>query len=158
MPESPKSADKGDEPRDGREARKIVIDTNFLLIPPKFRLDIFHEIDKTVNFKYQLIILSRSLEELKNIVSKPKGNSARGADREAAKTALELLEAKRESLGDKLRVVGSEGHVDDTIVEMASHDKRMIVATQDKELKRRLKEQGNSVMVMKQKKYLEIEG
>lgn len=133
---------------------KIILDTNFLLIPPRFRVDIFSELEKIVNFKYELVILDRSLEELKNIIITPK-KGRKGADREAAKTALSLVEAYKDN--KKLNILPSEGHVDEAIIRMAEADKHIIVATQDKELKRRLKKEGIRLVVLKQKKYLSLE-
>lgn len=133
---------------------KIILDTNFLLIPPRFRVDIFSELEKIVNFKYELIILDKSLEELKNIIITPK-KGRKGADRVAAKTALSLVEAYKNN--KKLNILPSEGHVDEAIARMAEADKYIIVATQDKKLKKRLKKEGIKLVVLKQKKYLSLE-
>ncbi|MFC1730499.1 PIN domain-containing protein [candidate division KSB1 bacterium] len=137
------------------KARRIILDTNFLLIPANFNVDIFSELDKTVNFKYELIILDRSLEELENIILKPK-KGVKGADKVAAKVALSLIEVQKSN--KKLNILPSKGHVDDALVRLAEEDKTLIVATQDKDLKKRLKEKGVKVIVLKQKKYLAIEG
>lgn len=140
---------------DNPKTTRIILDTNFLLIPASFRVDIFSEIDKIVNFKYELVILDKSLEELENIVLRPK-KGRKGADRAAASTALSLIEAQKNS--KKLNILPSEGHVDGAIIRLAESGENIIVATQDKELKKRLKEKGARIIVLKQKKYLAIEG
>jgi len=55
--------------------RKIILDTNFLLIPAQFKVDIFSEIDRICSFTYSLFVLDKSVEELKKI-SKPVRNQA----------------------------------------------------------------------------------
>jgi len=149
---------------------KIILDTNFLLIPGNFKVDIFSEIEKIVNFKYELIILDKSLEELNNIILKPK-KAVKGADKGAVKVAFSLIENLRNN--GKLNILPSKGHVDDDIVGLASREKsieggkgtynnaykpEIMVATQDQGLKRRLREMGIRRIVLKKKKYLAIEG
>ena len=127
---------------------KIILDTNFLLIPYQFKIDIFTEINRIFHFKYTLFILDKTLDELENIVEKQ-----RGKDREAAKFALKLLDAK----GIKIIKSGNDKHVDDSIVDIASQGK-VIVATQDKILKKKLEAIGIPLIIMRQKKRLELIG
>ena len=46
------------------DMKKIMLDTNFLLIPFQFKVDIFSEIERICNFNYKLCIFEQSLEEL----------------------------------------------------------------------------------------------
>ena len=46
--------------------KKIILDTNFLLIPAQFKVDIFDEIDRIMIEKYQLFVLDKTIDELKN--------------------------------------------------------------------------------------------
>ena len=71
------------------ESRKIVLDTNFLLIPGQFGVDIFTEIQRTCDFPYELHIMETTLKELKDIMEKSAGTA-----KQAAKLALELVKAK----------------------------------------------------------------
>ena len=42
--------------------------TNFLLIPVQFKVDIFSEIARIITFEYKLLVLDKTIEELKSIV------------------------------------------------------------------------------------------
>ena len=126
--------------------KKILLDTNFLLIPHQFRVDIFTQIDKISTFKYKLFILDRTLEELKKIVSEQKGK-----DKDAARIALKLIAIKNVGIIK----TKSDKNTDDIILDKALKDD-FIVATQDKDLKRRLINQDISVIILRQKKRLAI--
>lgn len=127
---------------------KIILDTNFLLIPGQFRVDIFSEIDRICSFRHELCVLDSSIGELKGIIG-----SGKGADKAAARLALQLIKAK------KARILSSKTatfkNVDETIIDLAAKNKA-IVATQDKELRTRLRKLGAKVIVLRQKKYLEL--
>ncbi len=128
---------------------KIVLDTNFMLIPGQFRVDIFSEISRICDFSFEIVILDRTLDELKGIIA-----SQKGKDKAAAKLAMQLIEKK------KPRIVVSKTaifkNVDKIILELASKEK-LIVATQDMELKSMLKKLGARIIVLRQKKYLKLE-
>ena len=114
------------------------------MIPAQFKVDIFSEIERIIHQKYVLFVLDRTLEELENIIQKQKGKH-----KEAAKIALQLIKIKN------IQVIktNSKELVDDLILECASKED-YIVCTQDKDLKRKLSSQNNSVIVLKQKKTL----
>ena len=42
---------------------KIILDTNFLMIPSMFKVDIFSEIERICDFKYELCIVDKTLDE-----------------------------------------------------------------------------------------------
>ena len=93
---------------------KILLDTNFLLIPAEFRVDIFSELERLMDRKYKLYILDKTIAELKNIKRLQKGKNS-----QAAKTALQLIDNK------KLNIINTnsmEGSVDDIISELANND------------------------------------
>ena len=52
---------------------KILLDTNFLLIPSQFKVDIFSEIKRICNFSYKLYVLDKSVGELNYIIENQKG-------------------------------------------------------------------------------------
>ncbi len=126
--------------------KKVIIDTNFLLIPGQFRVDIFTEIGRIMQEQYVLYIIDKSLKELNNIVI-----TGKQKDRFAAKLALALAIQKNLKT---LHSFGSKKSVDDIIVSKA--DKDTIVATQDKALRERLKEKGAKIIGLRQQKYLEF--
>ncbi|MDP6547456.1 MAG: nucleotide-binding protein [Candidatus Woesearchaeota archaeon] len=126
--------------------KKILLDTNFLLAVYQFKVDIFTELDRVCNFDFKLFVLDKTIEELKKIVEEQKGKN-----KEAAKIALKLIAIK------KINIIKTKSNIktDDVIRDVAAKD-NYIVATQDKDLKRRLINQGASVIVLRQKKVLAI--
>ena len=124
--------------------KKILLDTNFLLIPYQFKVDIFAQIDRIMHFQYKIFVLDKSVEELKKVIEGQKGKS-----KDAAKIALKLIAIK--NIG--IIKTESDKKTDDIILDIAKEVK-YIVATQDKDLKRRLINQGIEVIVLRQKKIL----
>ena len=124
--------------------RKIILDTNFLLIPLQFRVDIFSELNRICNFNYKIFIFEQTINELKNIMEKQKG-----ADKKAAQFALKLVKLKNIGI-----IKSGETDVDKLILESASND--TITATQDVKLKKQLLEKGASVIILRQRKYLQL--
>jgi uncharacterized protein len=122
--------------------KKILLDTNFLLIPYQFGVDIFTQIDKVSTFKYGLFVLDKGFEELKTIMQQQRGKS-----RDAAKIALKLIAIKN------IEIIKTESRkkTDDIIIDIAPKE-GFIVATQDKELRGRLKKEKVPLMVLRQKK------
>ena len=105
--------------------KKIIIDTNALIAVSEFKIDIFTEIEKCCNFKYQLFVLEGTITELERIRVEQKGKFKR-----AAQLAIKLIEAKNVS------VLPGEDNVDDWLVIYSK--KGQLVLTQDIELKKRL--------------------
>lgn len=124
--------------------KAIILDTNFLTIPAEFKVDIFSEIDRICSFNYSLFVLDKSVEELKKMIETQKGK-----EKAKARLALQLIKNK------EINVIkaNSDKTVDDILVEL-SDDKNNIIATQDKELRKRLK--GKSTIFLRNKKYLEM--
>ncbi|MFH1064659.1 MAG: nucleotide-binding protein [Candidatus Woesearchaeota archaeon] len=124
--------------------KHIILDTNFLLIPAQFKVDIFTEIDRIVKEPYELCIMESTLDELKILMA-----TESGKDKRAAGLALQMLEKK------KVKHLKTEKHLntDKLIVESAKSPDFM-VATQDKELKRILKENNVQLIVLRQKSHL----
>lgn len=123
--------------------KRIILDTNFLLIPIEFKVDIFSEIERICNFKYELSIIDRTINELDAIIEYKKGKA-----KDAARIALQLIKRKR----IKKIITKEHKDVDSIIVDVAAKDD--IVATQDRVLKQKLKEKGITVMTLRQKKYI----
>ena len=124
--------------------RRLIIDTNFLMIPYEFKVDIFSEFDRICNFQYKLFIFDGTVRELKKIIE----NQA-GKEKKSAQFALKI--AKLKNIG---AIKAEQKHVDSLILENA--DENTIVATQDINLKKKLLEKGISVIILRQKKYLEF--
>ncbi|HIE18310.1 TPA: hypothetical protein EYP75_01145 [Candidatus Bathyarchaeota archaeon] len=126
---------------------KLILDSNFLLIPFQFRIDIFEEINNLLG-KAEPIVLSTTLEELKRKAEK---SSAKKYMQFSAALKLaekcEILEVKREV---------SENY-DDVILRVAS-ELKIPVATNDAELRKRLRRAGLATIYLRQKSRLVIEG
>jgi len=121
--------------------RKILLDTNFLLIPAQFNVDIFSEIDRLMLENYHLFVLDKTIAELKKITADRKQSLKH---RNAAKLALQLIKAKQV----KIIETAEDLPVDDLIARM---QKDYIVATQDIALKRRL---NTKIITLRAKKKL----
>ncbi len=126
-------------------AEKIVLDTNFLLVPGRFRVDIFSELRRVLDFKYELYIPDICLGELERL---SKGRGKVGSE---AKLGLGLVEKK----GVKVMKTAGKGHTDDVIVALAEKE-RFITATQDLSLAKRLKGKCLRVVVLRGKSHLEV--
>tara|TARA_Y100000310_G_scaffold177413_1_gene177503 strand:- start:740 stop:1108 length:369 start_codon:yes stop_codon:yes gene_type:complete len=113
----------------------IYLDTNFLLLPGKEGIDVFDEVKRIMEETYEIHILQASVDELYKIVTEQSGK-----DKAAATLALQML--------DKVMIDEDKGFADDILVEKA--EKGVIICTQDKELKKRVKEKGASIISVRQ--------
>lgn len=124
--------------------KRVILDTNFLLIPGQFMVDIFTELERLINEPFELCIIDKSIRELNQIVV-----SGKEKDRFAAKLALALIIQKNLKT---LHSFVTKKSVDDIIVSKA--DNNTYVATQDKALRERLRQKGAKLIGLRQKKYL----
>ncbi|WP_297501029.1 PIN domain-containing protein [Thermococcus sp.] len=127
----------------------VVPDTNFLLVPGQFGVDIIGELDRVLDVNFKIVIPDVVLQELEIIERK-----SRGRDLLAVRMAKKLAERF-----EKVKV-GEFGRkpVDDQILEFAGRNERVIVCTNDRGLRRRLRERGIPVVYLRSKKILELEG
>lgn len=116
---------------------KVLIDTNFFLLPNQFGIDIFQELGF-----YDLVTLSSCMEELKRLSAK------KSKDGMAAKIALKLIGMKDVDI-----VAPKAKNCDKAILDYAAREDCM-VATNDKALIKALKSRGVKIIRLKQKKYL----
>ena len=113
----------------------IVLDTGFLIDAVKFRVDIFSELNRICNFQYEIAIVDKTLDELKG--------------HKEEKLIKALIQKK-----DVYILQTNHGkYVDDILVALKQKD--LIIETQDKNLKKRLKV---PIIAIRQKKYLILEG
>jgi rRNA-processing protein FCF1 len=123
--------------------RQVILDTNFLFLPFRFKIDVLRELDYLVEASHRFVVSSMTLKELKKIGKRV------GKDGMAARLALKLVEANR----GRIDVIESAEHVDDWIVAYSSEN-RAIVCTNDSELRRRLRAHDIKVITMKSKSKL----
>ena len=107
--------------------KDVVLDTNFLVIPYTHKIDIYAELEKIVPEQHRLIILKGSITELEKL---GKGASATAV---GARVGLQILAEKN------IEIIESEGNVDDAITGYANTRENVIVATNDRELKKKIK-------------------
>jgi rRNA-processing protein FCF1 len=126
---------------------KVILDSNFLMIPFQFHIDVFQEIEYLLQKKVDFVVPSAVKTELTGI-------STRGGEG-APEASLALQLASRCRV---VEVTLQEGEsVDDAIVK-ASQKLGAIVATTDIELKKRLRSINVPVVYLREKSKLEVEG
>ncbi len=129
------------------QALKVIVDSNALFVPLKFKIDIFEETKHLLNRNVEFILLSPVKRELELLAAKnpPK------IRREAA-YALQLAE--------KCRYVAVEEHgeaTDDVVVRVAQNWNSPVF-TNDNALRRRLRDISVPVIYVRQKTRLDIDG
>lgn len=122
----------------------ILLDTNFIMTCVKQKIDFINELAET---GFRIIVPRQVVAELKRVAEL---KSKKLKDRELAELSLKILESKMRQL-DFIDL--GKKHVDKLIVEYAKKHPRLIVATLDKELKKKVK---NNIMVIRDLKKLEI--
>ncbi len=126
---------------------KVILDSNFLMIPYQFNLDVFQEIEYLLQKKVDFVVPSAVKSELTGI-------SARGGEG-AAEASLALQLASRCRVVEVALDPGES--VDDAIVK-ASQKLGAVVATTDIELRKRLRNVKVPVVYMREKSKLEVDG
>lgn len=125
---------------------KILLDTNFLLLPAQFRIDIFSELRRICDFNYRIFILDKSFDELNKIAEEQ-----RGRRKAEVKLTLDILRLKINN--NEVKVIDtsdSDENVDDLIVSMDGY----IIGTQDRGLQQRLKQKNARIISMRNQQYL----
>ena len=127
---------------------KVLLDTNFLLLPAIKRINLLVELDRVLGRKYELLVPSPCMEELHKL------KAIGGKLEKAANLALKLIERHA-------RILDVPRHdsetVDDLIVRIAK-EIHAVVATCDKELRKRLRAEGIPVVFYRAYKKLELNG
>jgi rRNA-processing protein FCF1 len=121
--------------------RDVVLDTNFLLLPFQFRINIIRELDYLIEVSHRYVISSRTLHELEKL-----GKTV-GKNGMAARLALKLVKASG------VEVVKSDMPVDDWVVRY-SKDNDAIACTNDRILRKRLMGLGVKVVTLKSRSKL----
>ncbi len=117
--------------------KKIILDTNFLVAPFQFSFDLFEEIEKLYP-ENQLYTLESIIQEAKSI---ERGKYKDLIDKLIETQNIEVLEKSHDL------------DVDDVLVESPQH---YVIATNDKELKKRLLDRNREVVIIRSKNYLKV--
>lgn len=127
------------------ESKEVVIDTNFFMVPFQFNVDIINELENSL-LSYKLTTPLFVINELKGL-----SRNAKGKTRLNANLALKLATSSKIEIKD-ISLMENET-VDDALLRISK-----VLATNDIELKRRAKYNGITVVYLRQKKYIAIEG
>jgi len=131
-----------------KERLRVILDSNALFVPLQFKIDVFSELERVLNRSFELILLSPVKRELETLAEK--GSPMM---RKNARYALRLAE--------KCKFVEVEGaastYADDVIVKIAG-EWRAPVFTNDRQLRKRLRDISVPVIYVRQKSRLEIDG
>jgi rRNA-processing protein FCF1 len=127
---------------------KILFDTNFLLIPLRFGVDIFEEAERVLNQPPEYYVTRSVLREMAQL--------KQGASPSFVKD-LSFAEKLAERCG-VLEVEVEEGETVDESILRTAKGKGLIVGTTDAELRKKLREAGVKVLVLRQRRFLELMG
>ena len=127
---------------------KVILDSNFLFVPTQFKIDVFEGLMNLLNQRFEPVLLSSTFQELRSMAEK--GAPSR---RKQASLALEL--AKKCCLINIEKGLGETN--DDVILRIAALWKSP-VATNDRELRKKLRNRDIPVIFLRGKSRLELEG
>ena len=126
-------------------SKEVVIDTNFFMVPFQFNVDIITELENTLP-SYKLTTPSYVINELKGLKRNYKGKTRLNAN-----LALKLANSSKVEIKD-ISLLENET-VDDALLRVSE-----VLATNDIDLKNRAKNKGITVVYLRQKKYIAVEG
>ncbi|MGP3666813.1 MAG: type II toxin-antitoxin system VapC family toxin [Candidatus Bathyarchaeota archaeon] len=130
-------------------SRKVILDSNFLLLPLNLKIDIFTEVEKLLATKVEFILVPEVLSEVEKLAGKKASISRK------AKIALQLANTKCVKMDFKEKPLNV--NVDDYIANLAEKY-GYIVATADIRLKKKLRDKGIPVIYPRSRKHLVLEG
>lgn len=125
---------------------KIIFDTNFLMVPAQFNIDIFDETERLINTRYEKLIPYLVYREIDDFLE---GNSTKL--KKQANIAMEFVK--------KAKIIGETEHyenTDESIVHLAK-DLKCYVATNDSLLRRKLRKHKIPVIYLRQRSHLAID-
>ena len=125
--------------------KEVVIDTNFFMVPFQFNVDIISELEKVLP-SYKLTTPSFVINELKGLK-----NNNKGKIRLNANLALKLANSSKVEIKD-ISLLENET-VDDALLRVSE-----VLATNDIELKKRAKARGITIVYLRQKNYITVDG
>lgn len=127
---------------------KVILDSNFLLLPFQFGIDLFEAIKDLLDRNVEFIVLPQIVEEVKRIAD------GMGDDSRGARLALKLIEEKCIILDlDEVRGLNT----DESILRAAIKLKA-VVATNDRELRRKLRSRGIPTIFLREYSHLDVDG
>jgi uncharacterized protein len=131
-----------------REALKVILDSNALFVPLEFKIDIFDQTRALLNRNVEFILLSAVKNELETL-------SQKGTPQAQKKAFYALKLSEKCKLVQVTQAKGMQ--VDDVIVKVAS-EWHCPVFTNDSLLRRKLRDISVTVIYVRQKSRLELDG
>jgi rRNA-processing protein FCF1 len=135
-------------PKPQKKPLKIILDSNAFFTPLQFKVDIFEELKTLLNRRFEPVLLSQVRQELERL-------SKQGSAQMRKNAAFAL------KLAEKCEVVTIEktgtDNVDDVIIMVASKG-GCAVFTNDRQLKKKLRDINVPVIYVRQKSRLSIDG
>ena len=126
-------------------SKEVVIDTNFFMVPFQFNVDIITELENKLP-SYKLTTPNFVINELKGLKKNNKGKIRLNAN-----LALKLANSSKVEIKD-ISLLENET-VDDALLRVSE-----VLATNDIELKKRAKAKGITVVYLRQKNYITVDG
>ncbi|MBI2079891.1 nucleotide-binding protein [Candidatus Micrarchaeota archaeon] len=123
------------------KTKEIILDTNFLLVPFQFKIDIFSELNYLIEDNFVFVVPTGVVSELKKL------SKGRGKEGAAARFALKIIEVYVNT--KKIKTVKSNGFVDDWIMKIVKSENPVVVCTNDTNLRLRLKKAKVPVITLK---------
>ena len=136
---------------------QIFLDANFILTPSTLKVDIYKQLSVNFPKSYELVVLSATFTELEDKIRKYPRKTKLKQEYQLCRAILEhqsytLIHCEREHPGIL---------VDDLLLEFAlkssKQGKNVYIATNDKELRRKCRNNKIKVIFVRQNKFLEIE-
>ena len=131
-----------------RETVKVILDANALFVPLQFKIDIFNCLEQLLERNFELILLSPVKREIETMAKKGSPKI-----RKNASYALKLAEKCKYVEVDAL----ASALTDDIIVKIANELKTPVF-TNDRQLRKRLRDISVPVIYVRQKSRIEIDG
>ena len=131
-----------------RKKLKVILDSNALLVPLQFKIDVFSDLERLLNRSFEVILLSSVKRELEAL--------ARKGSPKMRKNASYALKLAKKCRYVEVDFPASE-LTDDVIVKLAEEWKSPVF-TNDRKLKQRLRDISVPVIYVRQKSRLEIDG
>jgi rRNA-processing protein FCF1 len=121
---------------------KVILDTNFFLVPFQAGLDVFKEVEVLFEERFmeapEYLVLSCSLDELCELNKINK------------RIVEEIIEK------NKIKIISCAGKSDEKLMEFAAREKAL-VATNDRRLRAELRRVGIKTLALRGKNHLEIQ-
>ena len=126
----------------------VILDSNALFVPFQFKIDIFNDLERLLNRNFELILLSPVKRELKRLAE-----SGSPKMRKNAFQALKLAEKCK-----YVEVDASSSDLTDDVIVKVARKWGFLVFTNDRQLRKRLRDISVPVIYVRQKSRLGIDG